>query len=109
MRGRLLLSLINLAVAATALLVWFTLPQYAEYALWVFLAWIVVGFSTIWLRWGTPTAAGAAGPSAPGAGGAAARPAAGSPGVGFCIYCGADLPTGATRCPTCGHADARLT
>ena len=108
MRGRLLLSIANLAVAAGALIVWFAFPQYGEYALWAFLAWIVVGFSTVWLRWGAPSPAGAAGPPAAAAAGATAGRVAGPPAISFCIYCAAELPVGASRCPACGHASPRL-
>jgi len=118
MQRRALFSLINLCVAAGALLVFFLFPRYAGYAIYAFLGWFLVGISTVWLL-GNPSAEPSRGPTpAPaGAGGAgpAAAPLRSSTGgagtsaeVGFCIYCAADLPPGASRCPACGHAGARL-
>ncbi len=124
MQRRALLSLVNLAVAAGALLVFFLYPRYAGYALYVFLGWFVVSLATTWATRGSapavgPRAVAAAAPASPttppprtgaplagaAAGGASTIPS----GVGFCIYCAADLPADTDRCPACGHAGARLT
>ena len=119
MQRRVLLSLVNIGVAAGALFVIFGYPRYANYAIYVFLAWFVVSFALVWAARGSApvgrTAPGiavatpSAGPSGTGVvrGAGAASPAA-PPAVGFCIYCGTDLPEGADRCPACGHAGARL-
>ncbi len=115
MQRRLALSLVNVAVAAAALFVWFELPQYSTYALYGFLGWIVVGTSLAWLAAGSPPvgvptpASGSATPLAPGApAGPAAKPGSGEPAIGFCIYCAADLPPDAVRCSACGHPAVRL-
>jgi hypothetical protein len=108
---RTIFSLVNLAVLAAALGVWFLWPRYADYALYAFLGWIVVGFTLVFVPWGSASASSTArgsgavqgspeAPTAPGAGPNAAV----SPPIGFCIYCGYDLPPEARRCLACGHA-----
>ncbi len=112
---RTIFSLVNLSVLASALGVWFLWPRYADYALYAFLGWTVIGFTLVFVPWGSasaaPTARGASGASAPGdptplagAGAVAAPPQP----IGFCIYCGTDLPAEARRCLSCGHAVAAL-
>ncbi|HLN51377.1 MAG: hypothetical protein ACLQD9_00205 [Thermoplasmata archaeon] len=111
MLARTLFSLLNLAAMAVALLAWFVLPQYAVYVLYGFVAWMVVGFVLLGSSWGSrAVGSGARGTVAPGApeGGPLASGAAPTAGPasapGFCIYCAADLPVGAERCPACNHA-----
>ncbi len=107
---RTVFSLVNLGVLAVALGVWFLWPRYADYALYGFLGWTVIGFVLLFVVWGSrPAASGSLASSAAGAspgadpsrgpGSSAASPAA----IGFCVYCGTDLPPGATRCAACGH------
>ncbi|HYA11159.1 MAG TPA: hypothetical protein VEH10_05780 [Thermoplasmata archaeon] len=117
MRRRALFSLINLGVAAAAIVVLFVFPRYAGYAIYGFLGWFVVSLSTVWFARGTPQAAGPSPPAAAPAGGAAplastARPATGRPAappaIGFCIYCASDLAPDAVQCPSCGHAVKRV-
>jgi len=118
MQRRAMFSLINLGVAAGALIVFFLFPRYAGYAIYAFLGWFVVGLSTVWIARSnapvpTPSPAGVvAGQGTPLPSGSA-RPPAGSspssaPAVGFCIYCANDLPPGADRCLACGHARAQF-
>jgi hypothetical protein len=120
MQRRALLSLVNIAVAAGALLVFFLYPRYAGYAIYVFLGWFVVSFATVWIaRGGSPVPGTSRGMAVPTPAGVPPSPApmvrpgvpaaAPAPPVSFCIYCAADLPVGTDRCPTCGHAGARLT
>jgi hypothetical protein len=120
MQRRAVLSLINIGVAAVALLVFFLFPRYATYAIYAFLGWFLVSLVTVWVARGaspmpgppTPGAVAAAA-GAPAAATAPARrtapaaPTAPAP-IGFCIYCATDLPPGADRCPACGHTGARL-
>jgi hypothetical protein len=111
--ARTLLSLVNLGVLGATLAVWFTLPQYANYALYACLGWVVVAFALMYSAWGNrpfgaPAPVGAGGASPAGAGGAPGSLAVPSlPPVDFCIYCATTLPVGASRCPACGHAAAR--
>jgi hypothetical protein len=119
MQRRVLLSLVNIGVAAGALFVIFGYPRYANYAIYIFLAWFVVSFSLVWAARGpapvgrpapgmaVPTPSASPSGTGPARGTAALRPT-GPPAVGFCIYCATDLPDGADRCPACGHAGARL-
>jgi len=119
MQRRALFSLINLGVAAAAIVVLFAFPRYAGYAIYGFLGWFVVSLSMVWFARGAPQGAarspvGAAPASGGGpaplasAGRPAARVPATPPAIGFCIYCAADLPPDAERCPACGHAALRF-
>jgi hypothetical protein len=107
---RTVFSFVNLGVLALALGIWFLWPRYADYAIYGFLAWTVVGFVLLFVVWGSrPAAAGTHGAAGagPSAGADPSRgpspPAAASAPIGFCVYCGTDLPVGATRCAACGH------
>jgi hypothetical protein len=112
-------SLVNICVAAAAIVVLFAFPQYASYAIYGFLGWFVVSLSMVWFARGSPqTATPSPGaplsspgvPSAPlpSTGRIPARaPTAPAP-IAFCIYCALDLPPGADRCPSCGHAVRRF-
>jgi hypothetical protein len=108
---RTIFSLVNLGVLGAALGVWFLWPRYADYALYAFLGWTVIGFTLVFVPWGsasgTPAARGPAGaqvatdhPLPPGS----APAAAAQPPIGFCVFCGTDLPPEARRCLACGHA-----
>lgn len=112
MNRRALLSLVNVAVAGAVLVVWYRYPHYAAYTLYALFGWIVVSFSLAWVVRGVPTG-GMPGASS---GGSTARLGSGSSGgtsfasapsepieLPFCIFCAADLPVGAPRCPACGH------
>jgi hypothetical protein len=118
MQRRALFSLINIAVAAAAIVVLFAFPKYAGYAVYGFLAWFVVSLSVVWIARGTPSASartsggpavGTVGAPLPsGSPSVPARPIGGSTAapatISFCIYCAADLPPGTDRCPSCGRA-----
>jgi len=100
---RSVLSLVNVAVASAALIVWFRYPQYAMYAIYALLGWFFVSFSLVWVL-GTNPGGAPAGPLPSGAPGTGGRGTGSRPfRAGFCIYCAADLPPEATRCPACGH------
>ena len=103
------LSLVNVAVVSVALVVWFRYPQYAMYAVYALLGWFFISFSLIWALGTNPVAPGGgqplpSGASAPLSSGTGPRPFR----AGFCIYCAADLPAEATRCPSCGHSVAQF-
>jgi len=109
--ARTLLSLLNLAAVTVALVAWFALPQYAVYELFGFVGWMIVGFVLLGSSWGSrPVGSGIRGAGsapAPEGGSLASSPsvgpATGSP-IGFCVYCAADIPPGAGRCPACHRA-----
>ncbi len=106
MLARTALSFANAGVLGATLAVWFLLPQYSTYALYGCLGWVVVAFGLMYSPWGNRRIRGTG--SDPGTTGASVRGAAlaGAP-LDFCIYCAAQLPTAARRCPACGHALAR--
>lgn len=111
MQRRAIFSLVNLAVAAAALFVLFAYPRYAGYAVYAFFGWFIVSLTVVWFARGTPPVSASAAGAGAAAGGAAATvpgTSAPSPQIGFCVYCAADLPPGAGRCPACGHAAMRL-
>jgi len=98
------LSLVNLVALTATLIVWFSFPQYADYALYACLGWVMVAFGVMYSRWGNrplrPAGPGSGGPPLPGGGRVGGAP------LGFCVFCAAHLPPGATRCPECGRAIA---
>jgi hypothetical protein len=108
MIARTLFSLLNLVAMAGTIAAWFALPQYADYVLYAFIAWMIVGFVVLTSRWGnrpvgsSPRAAGLpAGAPLP----SAATAPVGTPAApGFCIFCGTDLAPGTGRCPACHRA-----
>jgi hypothetical protein len=110
--ARVWISLVNLAAIAIAFAVLFVLPQFATYAFYGLLGWILLSFFLLYgLRVGrTNPSVGtpAATPGASGASGPAPLPSAigGGPSVtlDFCMYCGASLPPATPVCPACGHA-----
>jgi len=111
MQRRALFSLINVAVAAAALVVLFAFPRYAGYAVYAFFGWFVVSITFVWFARGTPPVAassGGGGGPAPGAtNGTPLHPGrplpASPPPIDFCVYCATTLPPGASRCLACGH------
>ncbi len=113
-----LLSVVNVAVAAGALVIWFRYPRYAYYAIYALFAWFLVSFSLTWAFRGNPGPVGPAasaaggGPSGVGAHSSNGPPAPAGPPIAssedgttvpFCIYCATDLPPDVGRCPACGH------
>jgi hypothetical protein len=109
MRARTLLSFLNLAALTATFVVWFAFPKYAEYAVYLALAWTVVAVTLLFSSW-VSHPVGAAGAAVPGAapggaapGGAPTAPALPAGPIPFCIYCATDLPVGASTCPACGH------
>jgi len=110
--ARFLVSIVNLAAIVVAFVVVFELPQYAPYAFYALLGWIVVGFTLSYLTgWGRSSRARATGSGAgmgasdPSSAGAFPSAAPASPpfAYDFCIYCGTTLASGASTCPACGH------
>ena len=111
MIARTLFSLLNIAAMVVTIVAWFTVPQYAAYVLYAFIAWMVVGFIVLSSAWGSrplgSSARAAAGPTPPGGAPLPSAPGAAtgaSAPLTFCVYCATDLPSGAERCPACQRA-----
>lgn len=111
MNPRATLSLVNLAAIVAAFVVLFELPQYAQYAFYGLLAWIVVGFVLMYVPGvGRPSASGTGTAGAPGSlDPTTAGPFPGTPSeaapvpIDFCVYCGTTLSPGVPTCAACGH------
>ncbi len=112
---RTLLTLVNFAIFGVVIGVVLVYPQFDAVAFYFLLGWMVASFALFYLPiasrrvGGAPAAPTTQGPlptgSSPTAGAAPAVPAtAPASSLSFCVYCAADLPAGATRCPACGHA-----
>ena len=108
MHLRAVLTLVNFAVVAVALAIFFLVPSLATIAVYAVLIWmfssLVIFYTPFGHRQIRPAgpafgpASGAA-PYAPSSTGTALP----SSGIGFCIYCGTHLATGTTVCPACGR------
>jgi hypothetical protein len=109
------ISLGNLIAIAVAFALLFELPQYAGYAFYGLLGWILVSFVLLYttrvgrMHPATPSQSALASPS--GASGGTSftpLPRSGDGGpvapLDFCIYCGTALPPGSATCAACGHA-----
>ncbi|HTT73801.1 MAG TPA: hypothetical protein VMG99_06620 [Thermoplasmata archaeon] len=112
---RTLLTIVNFAIFGVTIGVVLAFPAYDTVAFYFLLGWMVASFALFYLPFAgrrvggggpAPPPGGSTfgpGPLDPGATAApAGRPLASS--LGFCIYCAAPLPGGATTCPACGHA-----
>ena len=110
MNGRVVLSLVGLAVIVVAFYLIFEYPQYANYAFYLLITWMVLNFVLLY-------AIRPRGPPLPSNGSLEASPfpsqtpAASTPSngsgswssIGFCIYCAAPIAPGTRACPACGH------
>jgi len=88
-------------------------PALAIYVFYGLLFWLFASFFVFRLPGMSrpiPGTGAARGPSPPGS--ATPPPVAGAPlpstgapvALGFCAFCGTDLPVGTATCPSCGHA-----
>ncbi len=108
MHLRAVLTIVNFAVVAVALAIFFLVPSLATIAVYAVLIWmfssLVIFYTPFGHRQIRPTAPplGPASGSGPSSGASAGAPLPSS-GIGFCIYCGTHLAAGATVCPTCGR------
>jgi hypothetical protein len=103
---RTVLTLVNLTAFVAALIVLELLPQYAAYAFYALVAWMLASLVLLY-RPGARRTIGGAPASGPGlsadtplASGSAPQHASA---FGFCIYCAAPVEPGTPRCPACGH------
>ncbi len=112
---RTLLTIVNFTIFGITIGVVLVFPQFDNVAFYFLLGWMVASFTLFYLpvarrRVGgpappengtTPLSPSGNPPTAP------SVPPSASP-LGFCIYCAAPLPLGASICPTCGHAVAHF-
>lgn len=113
-----LLTIINFVLLGLAIAVYLFVPAVATLFLYILLAWMFASIVLFYLPLshrrigsGAPpptTAPMAAAVPAPPAAAAKGRPLPSAPGpmleptaLGFCIYCGADIPAHVGVCPTC--------
>lgn len=112
MNGRILLSLAGLVVIAIAFFLIFEYPQFADYAFYMLIIWMVTNFVLLYsLRpRGPPAPTNATAnvspfPSQSPLPSSAPAPTGPAPSgsIGFCIYCAAPIAPGTRACPACGH------
>jgi hypothetical protein len=113
MNGRIVLSLVGLAVILVAFFLIFEYQQYAEYAFYLLISWMVVNFALLYaIRPRGRTAAsdapadGSPFPSRNSPSSGSPLPSGGSTpsgSIGFCIYCATPIAPGTRACPACGH------
>lgn len=108
MHLRAVLTIINFAVVGIALAIFFLYPSLATIAVYAVLIWMFSSLFIFYLPFGSRHIRPTGPPFGPGAGsagfgGAPSGPPLASSGIGFCIYCGTHLATGATSCPVCGR------
>lgn len=109
MHLRAILTIVNFAVVAIALAIFFLLPSLATIAVYAVLIWMFSSLFIFYHPFGSrasrpigPSVGTGAGATA--TGGASSGPPLPSSGIGFCIYCGTHLAVGTTTCPACGRA-----
>ena len=113
MQLRVLFSVVNIGIFLVLFALEFVIPRYATLLFYLLLAWFVVSFLILRMRFmsrpvgrGTPST-----PAPPPAGGTPlpSLATAGSSGVdgaeiGFCPHCGTTIAPGTLYCPSCGRA-----
>lgn len=112
MNGRVFVSIANLFAIIIAFVILFEFPQYATYAFYLLITWMVVAFVLLYALRPTVSAGRRDAssevspfPSSPAPANVPLRSAPEpAPSVGFCIYCATPIPPGTRVCPACGHA-----
>jgi hypothetical protein len=105
---RTLLTMINLATIAVAIIVLYELPKYAGVAFYVLLAWMIGSLVLIYGPWANrPIGRRSVGGSPSGSTPLSTTGRLPSD-LGFCIYCAAPLAPGAPTCAACGHATSHF-
>jgi hypothetical protein len=106
MQFRTVLTLVNLSAFIAAIIVLELLPQYAAYAFYGLVGWMVVSLVLLY-RPGAPRTIGTPASGSPTLSSDAPLASSSAPqhasALGFCIYCAAPVEPGASRCPSCGH------
>jgi zinc-ribbon domain len=112
MQLRVLFSIVNIGIFLVLFALEFVIPKYATYLFYLLLAWFVVSFLLLRMRFmSRPVGRPAPAASAPPTAGGTPLPslaAPGSPGVngaeiGFCPHCGTTIAPGTLFCPSCGR------
>ncbi len=101
---RTLLTFVNLATIAVAIVVLFEFPQYAGPAFYLLLGWMVGSLVLVYGPWANRTVFGTPPSRTLPSSSALPRPGPLPTNLGFCIYCAAPLAPGVSACPACGHA-----
>ncbi len=115
MQLRVLFSLVNIGIFLVLFALEFVIPKYATLLFYLLLAWFVVSFLMLRMRFMSrpvgrgstpaaspaPMAAGAPLPSS----GSSALPSSGidAAEIGFCPHCGTNVSPGTLSCPSCGR------
>jgi zinc-ribbon domain len=112
MQLRVLFSIVNIGIFLVLFVLEFVLPKYANLLFYLLLAWFVVSFLLLRMRFmsrpvGRATPAALPAPPVAGAP-LASSSTAGPPGVdgaeiGFCPHCGTHIAPGTLFCPSCGR------
>jgi hypothetical protein len=108
--GRILISIANLFAIIFAFVILFEYPQYADYAFYLLIIWMVVAFVLLYATRPSLPAGAANAPADSSPFPSTTPPATplpsssgSAPSIGFCIYCATPVPPGSRACPTCGH------
>jgi len=111
--GRIVLSLVGLVVIVIAFYLILEYRQFADYAFYLLLSWMVVNFALLYAirPRGPPSPSASTPESSPFP--SPALPSSGPPlpshapapsnSIGFCIYCASPIAPGTRACPACGH------
>jgi hypothetical protein len=109
---RTVLTLVNFTIFGIVIAVVLLYPGLDAIAFYFLLGWMIASFALLYMPFANRRIGGSAPPTDTEtnpflAGTGPASPLPSSPPVstlGFCIYCAAPLPVGASVCPACGHA-----
>jgi hypothetical protein len=107
MNRRNLLLVVYLVIFAAIFATMFILPSLSTLVFYGLLFWFIASFFVFRLPGLSGSPSGRGNPTGgPPSGSPGAPPLPSSPPVslGFCAFCGRDLPTGSSICPGCGHA-----
>jgi zinc-ribbon domain len=115
MQLRMLFSFVNIAIFLVLFALEFVIPKYATVLFYLLLAWFVVSFLLLRMRFmsrpvgrGTPRPASTLPPTPAGAPlpSSGASPVAGvdASEIGFCPHCGTHVAPGTLVCPSCGRS-----
>ncbi len=103
MQLRTLLTLVNFATIAVAILVLIAYPGLAPDAFYILLGWMLISLALIYSPWAARPIGGAPPPTGGGGSGAPLSSGPHASSLGFCMYCAAPIEPGTARCPSCGR------
>jgi hypothetical protein len=112
MQLRVLFSIVNIGIFLALFALEFVIPKYATLLFYLLLAWFVVSFLMLRMRFmSRPIGRATPASSVPPAAGGTPLPSAATPGslgvdgavIGFCPHCGTTIAPGTLFCPSCGR------